>query len=587
MVKKKALVVVIIIALFLISSTVLLVSYHHSLEATFDELACKNVEAYNDTNVLEFESHLEDIQHSMNSIAIETEFKDIEENLAQLNEINKKYQIAFMDTNTLAQYVSKEELQNIIEDSTQQYHIVNYAQDQNRVKLYLVTALLNHQESKGILYTEIPLVELLSSKQSGFLRNEVESYLVDTNGNAVTMEDISVIANLKKIANHPEEIDQILSQMSKRLSGSAILTLDNEKYYASYTACSIHQWYVFSLTKSSELDHLIANVMNRSTGLTLIIFACFGCMLLILIYSIYQSEKKKEINEKRFQLLAKFSDVVLAEYDYKKDQLKFTSNAPTMLLLDRLNYTHFKDHLADIDWIAKNDLAVVETVFQQIEEGIREGSNEIRMKFSDGTFQWCKNDYFALLDENGKVIGIVFKIVDNAQEHAHLELLQQRSMHDDLTGLYLKNSFIALVEKELQAAHPGVLLMMDLDDFKLINDCYGHAVGDQCLCFFAQLLKEQFREEDILGRYGGDEFEVFLRGEIGQSVVQKKVEALIESLRNKEVNGIHLSCSIGAYLIQSGEHSFDAIFTKADGLLYEAKALGKNQFIIVEEKNKE
>ena len=164
-------------------------------------------------------------------------------------------------------------------------------------------------------------------------------------------------------------------------------------------------------------------------------------------------------------------------------------------------------------------------------------------------------------------------------------LLLEKSQKDPLTELYNRAAFEQLVVNYLSTKNHllyGVFIIIDVDYFKQINDSLGHKVGDNLLKDFSQLLKEFFSIEDILCRWGGDEFVVFMKDieENKLHTINKKLQKLCE-LMNKEVsnNGCskNISLSIGATIIKE-YIDFNEIYEKADTLLYEVKRNGRNGF---------
>lgn len=162
--------------------------------------------------------------------------------------------------------------------------------------------------------------------------------------------------------------------------------------------------------------------------------------------------------------------------------------------------------------------------------------------------------------------------------------LQYLANTDELTGVWNRRAFIAESNKELQRAqrthHPVCLLMMDLDNFKDINDEFGHEVGDEVLKLFTQSIRSTKRGYDIFGRVGGEEFAMLLPE-------TRRVEAieLAERIRIKVSNiffhknhaDIHITVSIGVYELAKNDTTILPALSKADKILYAAKRAGKNQ----------
>ena len=173
----------------------------------------------------------------------------------------------------------------------------------------------------------------------------------------------------------------------------------------------------------------------------------------------------------------------------------------------------------------------------------------------------------------------------------HIDLFTQKfsevtdkSEHDLLTGLYNKISFEQAVEAGIKECHVSkevaILWILDFDNFKHVNDDYGHQVGDEALKGFARILKRAFKRKDIIGRVGGDEFMVLMK-EKPQSVarideIAKGILWKLDSLKIQSAT--HFSCSIGIGIDFKGAYNFDQLYQCADQALYQAKQNGKACF---------
>jgi len=151
--------------------------------------------------------------------------------------------------------------------------------------------------------------------------------------------------------------------------------------------------------------------------------------------------------------------------------------------------------------------------------------------------------------------------------------LESMSLHDQLTGAYNRHT-LRLHLGELQPGSELCFGIVDVDNFKHINDTFGHDIGDACLRDLARLLQEQFGDE--VYRYGGDEFVIITDLADGKiSATAGVVNGALAELHPGE--DVHISA--GFYRFRVGEEDFTAVFRKADGGLYEAKRTGKNKFV--------
>ena len=156
---------------------------------------------------------------------------------------------------------------------------------------------------------------------------------------------------------------------------------------------------------------------------------------------------------------------------------------------------------------------------------------------------------------------------------------------DPLTGVYNRRTFIELADKALARAQrnalPLSLLMLDLDHFKRVNDRHGHMAGDEVLRSFARLVETCLRYEDLLVRYGGEEFCVLLPDTTheGAMALAERIRALVDETPLHIMRAhIHVTVSFGVYTARAGETcTVELLLGRADQALYRAKAAGRNR----------
>ena len=164
-------------------------------------------------------------------------------------------------------------------------------------------------------------------------------------------------------------------------------------------------------------------------------------------------------------------------------------------------------------------------------------------------------------------------------------VLENLSLIDDLTGLYNRKGFLALAEHRMTVAlrdsEAFSVAFIDLDDLKAINDTFGHETGNRALIEVASVLKESFRQSDILGRMGGDEFAVFiLHADEGETAgIRRRIQQHLDACNAAPNRRYRLSFSIGIISCGSAKGSnIEGLLGKADALMYEqkrAKALSR------------
>ena len=211
--------------------------------------------------------------------------------------------------------------------------------------------------------------------------------------------------------------------------------------------------------------------------------------------------------------------------------------------------------------------------------------------FASLSFYW-KPAAIARLDLFSSLVGFSFSLFISlsistlrVSDGNAMASYQRLSQIDSLTGILNKSACEQAIQSYLRvkpAASPCALLIIDLDNFKLVNDRLGHQAGDQLLEAMGQALSRLFRSSDLFGRFGGDEFLVLLRALPDSEVVHRKCEQIQAEAASLLWSQAHLrvSCSIGVAYCAGERPTFEELFRLADDALYEAKAFGKGQHVL-------
>ena len=186
-------------------------------------------------------------------------------------------------------------------------------------------------------------------------------------------------------------------------------------------------------------------------------------------------------------------------------------------------------------------------------------------------------------DDDESIRMFIYRQNIDTQKQQEERILEQLN-RDSLSGLYNKAATQNLIRRCL-TEEPGRLyafFMLDIDFFKKVNDTWGHTMGDLVIEDFAGLLRRQFRDSDIVGRIGGDEFVVFIAAP-SRAWVEEKAKNLLEILRydfKNEGKQCHISTSIGIALSPEAGDDFDSLYQNADFALYQVKKHGKDDYTI-------
>lgn len=164
----------------------------------------------------------------------------------------------------------------------------------------------------------------------------------------------------------------------------------------------------------------------------------------------------------------------------------------------------------------------------------------------------------------------------NAMLHEELERLV---ITDHLTRLYSRNYLDEQVQKSMQHDALGCFIFIDIDDFKKINDSYGHQVGDDILIQVANIMKRNSRGEDVVARWGGEELAIYLP-RVEKDVGAKVAKRIVDSVALETSPRVTISCGVSAWTQEDKEKSLNKLFNQADEALYQAKETGKNQVVV-------
>lgn len=178
---------------------------------------------------------------------------------------------------------------------------------------------------------------------------------------------------------------------------------------------------------------------------------------------------------------------------------------------------------------------------------------------------------------------LFFIITSNkAREKLHKEA-ERDSLTQVLNRAGVEKRIRSWLETKDALERGAALFIIDLDYFKSINDTLGHAEGDKALVQIAKKLQALFREDDVIGRFGGDEFVVFCPGMKNESTIEEKARMVImggEQDIIRSAGSVHLTLSVGAAIYPDHGNNYDALFRMADRALYEAKESGRNAYVL-------
>ncbi len=299
--------------------------------------------------------------------------------------------------------------------------------------------------------------------------------------------------------------------------------------------------------------------------------------------SLKDLSNRREINDKLylervlFNKITEISDEIIFRLDLKTDTIYFMGKNAS-IFGDNSKLNNFPKCFLDLNIIYEEDMPK----FMELVDALKSGKylyTELRHCDLNGDHEWYKPIYSFVKDNSGEPVLAIGKFVNiNYQK-----ILQEQAKRDLLTGFYNKVSTESEVDAviSLSQTNEHALFIIDLDNFKAINDNLGHHFGDFVLKEVARDLKDCFRKDDILGRIGGDEFIILLKNCIDLDVITEKAIQVCNALQktyHSNNTSYAISTSIGIAICPEDGDNFEALYQKADKALYYSKEHGRNCF---------
>jgi diguanylate cyclase (GGDEF)-like protein len=283
----------------------------------------------------------------------------------------------------------------------------------------------------------------------------------------------------------------------------------------------------------------------------------------------------------RYRLLGEDASVVTFDYDPKADALVYSMFAGCGARVES-TVRGYLENLTANGRVAPESREICRANMLHALRAPMSGSFEYRANFFGEGYRWYRLRYVSAADADGCVYRVVGCADEIEKEMADRADLMKGALTDGVTGLYNRRTAQRLIE--LALTEPVVqrydaLFVIDIDDFKRINDTRGHLQGDAALLQVANVIRAVFREDDIKGRYGGDEFIIYMRAFSDPALPGVVARRLMNRLA---VNRCEVSCSVGVALV-SEKAQFDDVFARADGALYRAKNASKSCFAMSRE----
>lgn len=302
-----------------------------------------------------------------------------------------------------------------------------------------------------------------------------------------------------------------------------------------------------------------------------------------------QKEAEEEMlkQAERLNLLVQADQEIIVDYNAKTDVMLIRKMEKNGKPKEELIPQYFEK--MDLTPYHPEDVDALMNLYRDLLKKPGTGVIEYRHKRFAEEFNWFHLTLSSIGDREGYVTRIVGRMLD-IQERKLRELdLARRAEKDALSGLYNKGTVVRLIQEILSQSASNdlhAMVVVDLDNFKEVNDNLGHTAGDRLIETAAAKLKEIFRGSDVIGRIGGDEFLVFMRdiGTIANvDILATKLTRELQlafDLPEGKPGKVEISCSVGISVYPYHGTGYQELFDKADQALYYIKETGKNGYRI-------
>lgn len=289
----------------------------------------------------------------------------------------------------------------------------------------------------------------------------------------------------------------------------------------------------------------------------------------------------------QYEIILAQTENILFEWDVKEDKIEF-SETWNRLFKYPPAFQSMNKILRDGDYFHPDDFPLFSDQMTKLKEGSNYEVEDVRISVAGGYYIWCRIRATAIRGQDGsleKIYGIILKIDKEKKAEEHM---QREAERDSLTKLLNKKTARRRSEEYLSRIAEGTpcaMMIIDLDNFKYVNDHYGHLFGDTVLMKVSKAISKLFRDQDIVARIGGDEFMVLMRGINDRTILENRCLRLLNVLtglfRNEDQR-LPISCSIGVAVSPENGVAYYDLFNKADQALYQVKSKGKNSFAFYE-----
>ena len=307
------------------------------------------------------------------------------------------------------------------------------------------------------------------------------------------------------------------------------------------------------------------------------------CKALLNVTSIRREQEQMRSLEDRYRLLLNYAEEIFFAWNIEKDEVSFVDSFRRTFGYE-VPKENFGKNFVGSGMIHEEDLEAWNVLVRDVHAGKTPAQQEMRFRKADGSYIWCRVRVIGQQHANGVVSEVLGAITNINSDKMTVQDLRRAAECDALTGL----CNVAAAKKLMGAYLSGIsgkreraaLVMMDIDNFKQVNDRHGHLMGDAILMSCGDMLKRRFRPYDVVARMGGDEFAVLVCDVPDREAVESICSKMLDRFRREiasKVPDCGISCSMGVAMIPDAGTEVEKLLACADSALRYSKGEGKNR----------
>lgn len=294
----------------------------------------------------------------------------------------------------------------------------------------------------------------------------------------------------------------------------------------------------------------------------------------------------------KYRLLAESVHSIAFDYDVKNDVMRYEICEPGKET-QNVKVEGYRAGARTAERISPETADCVNNTFEEAIRKPMSGTCDVRHDLFGGAFRWGRIYYVSMSDAENKVVRVVGRIDDIEKEKHMQKVLKRRADMDSLSGLLTRRATverIAQMLKDPEQKENAAFMIIDMDNFKAVNDTLGHIEGDKVLTDVGLALQRAFRRStDAIGRLGGDEFIVYFSGASSREQIEERftnarklIKAALACEGSSEIIA-STDVSAGITLVMPGD-VFTTLYQRADEALYEAKHLGGGRCVFAKQR---